>query len=351
MGDIMYATREDVRHAVDEAGASRDATEIDRALAAATEKINGTLKRDFAPWTGTKYFDWPSLDTTVFRVYLDCDAQLIRLDSLTSGGLPINVAQVNLEPNLSGPPFNIIEVNRSTIGSYTQGSTFQRSIAATGLWGFDLTEKATSTLSGTLAAGAAQLTLPAGTGVGVGTILRLDSERAIVTDLASVDTGQVCLSSLADDDADRLMTVADPTKFAVREVISMGAEQCEVLDIQGTTLVLRRAVSGSLLTTHAGDPVYAQRLASIDRGQLGTTAAQHTGGTTLNRHVFPALIRQYAIAEALIELSMQASSYVRTRPASGGIGGRGVPLAETGPADIREQALSAFGRYGRARAI
>jgi hypothetical protein len=60
MGDIMYATREDVRHAVDEAGASRDATEIDRALAAATEKINGTLKRDFAPWTGTKYFDWPS---------------------------------------------------------------------------------------------------------------------------------------------------------------------------------------------------------------------------------------------------------------------------------------------------
>jgi hypothetical protein len=146
------------------------------------------------------------------------------------------------------------------------------------------------------------------------------------------------------------MTVADPTKFAVREVISMDAEQCEVTGHPGTTLVLRRAVSGSLLTTHAGDPIYAQRLASIDRGQLGTTAAQHPA-PTLNRHVFPALIRQYAIAEALIELSMQASSYVRTRPASGGIGGRGVPLAETGPADIREQALSAFGRYGRARAI
>jgi hypothetical protein len=351
MGEIMYATREDVRHAVDEAGASRDAMEIDRALAAATEKINGALKRDFAPWTGTKYFDWPNLDTTVFRVYLDIDAQLIRLDSLTSGGVPIDVAKVNLEPNTDGPPYNIIEVNRDTVGSYLQGNTFQRSIAAVGLWGFDLVEKASGTLSGTLSSGAATFTLPAGTGVGVGTILRLDSERVIVTELASVATGQVCLSALADDDADRLMTVADPTQFGLREVISMGAEQCEVLDIQGTTLVLRRAVSGSLLTTHAGDAIYAQRLASIDRGQLGTAAASHSGAAVLNRHMFPPLIRQYAIAEALIELSMQASSYARTRPAAGGIGGRGVPLAETGPVDIREQALSAYGRYGRARAI
>lgn len=351
MGEIMYATREDVRHAVDEAGASRDAVEIDRALAAATGKINGALKRDFAPWTGTKYFDWPNLDTTVFRLYLDCDAQLIRLDSLTSGGVSIDVAQVNLEPNIDGPPYNIVEINRDTIGSYTQGRTFQRSIAATGLWGFDLNERPAGALSGALASNTAQFTLPVGAGIGVGSILRVDSERIIVTDLSSVDTGQVCQSALADDDADRLMTVADPTQFVTREVLSMGAEQCEVLDILGTTLVLRRAVSGSLLTTHAGDAIYAQRLASIDRGQLGTTAAAHSGAAALNRHLFPALIRQYAVAEALIELSLQASSYARTRPAAGGIGGRGVPIAETGPADIRAEAMSAYGRYGRARAI
>lgn len=351
MGEIMYATREDVRHAVDEAGASRDATEIDRALAAATGKINGALKRDFAPWTGTKYFDWPAFDNTVFRLYLDCDAQLIRLDSLTSGGIAIDVAQVNLEPNTDGPPYNVIEVNRDTVGSWTQGQTFQRSIAAVGLWGYDLNEKAATTLSGTLASNATTLTLPAGTGAGVGSVLRLDSERLMITDLTSIATGQVCLSSLADDDSDRLMTVADSTGFSVREVIAMGAEQCEVLDIQGTTLVLRRAVSGSLLTTHAGDPIYAQRLASLDRGQLGTTAAAHSGGATVYRHIYPALIRQYAIAEALIEMSLQASSYARTRPAAGGIGGRGLPLAESGPTDIRAEALSAYGRYGRARAI
>jgi hypothetical protein len=351
MGDIFYATREDVRHAVDAAGTTRDNAEIDRALAAATEKINGSLKRDFAPWTGTRYFDWPSPDTTVFRAYVDADAQLITLTALVSGGQVIDVSKVNLEPNLNGPPYDTIEVNRDSVGSFTQGQTFQRSIAATGLWGYDLNERTAGALVGAINGSATQLVLSDPVAVGVGSLLRIDSERLIVTDKASMNTGQIALSSLADEESDRLLTVPNGAAFHIGETISMDAERCWIDDILGNTLVLKRAVEGSLLSTHAGSLIYSPRLATVARGQLGTTTASHSDAATLNAHVYPPLIRQYAIAEALIELQLQASSYARTRPAAGGIGGRGIPISESGPADIRDQAMNAHGRYGRARAI
>jgi len=349
MGDIFYATREDVRHAVDAAGTTRDNAEIDRALAAATLKINGALKRDFAPWTGTRYFDWPTFDTTVFRVYVDSDSQVISLTALMTGGQSIDITQVYLEPSLSGPPYDTIEVNRDTVGSFVQGMTFQRSVGATGVWGYDLNEKAAGTLAGTLSSGATQFTLPNSVTVGVGSLMHIDNERMIVTDKSSVTTGQVMAGSLADEESDRLMPVPDGTRFAVGETIVLDAERCWIDDILGNTLVLKRAVEGSLLSTHAGSVIYAPRLATVSRGELGTSATSHSDGAAMALHVYPALIRQYAIAEALIELQLQASSYARTRPAASGA--RGVAVAETGPTDIRDQAMSAHGRYGRARAI
>lgn len=351
MAEIFYATREDVRHAVDAAGTTRDNAEIDRALAASTHKVNGALKRDFAPWTGVKYFDWPSYDTSVFRIYVDSDQELVSLSALTSGGQSISIAQVNLEPSQQGPPYDTIEVNRDTIGSFTQGLTFQRSVSATGVWGFDLNERSAGAVVGAINASATQLTLPNAVDVGVGSLLRLDNERMVVTDKTSMATGQVALTALADEESDRLLVVADGTAFRVGETITMDAERCWIDDILGNTLVLKRAMEGSLLSTHAGSLIYSARLATVARGQLGTTAASHSASAPINLHVFPALIRQYAIAETLIELQMQVSSYARTRPAAGGIGGRGIPISELGPVDLRDQARSAFGRFGRARAI
>lgn len=352
MAEIFYATREDVRHAVDAAGTTRDNVEIDRALAASTNKVNGALKRDFAPWTGVKYFDWPSYDTSVFRIYVDSDQELISISALTSGGQAIDITKVNLEPSQQGPPYDTIEVNRDTIGSFTQGVTFQRSVSATGVWGYDVTERSAGAVVGSVSSGASQITLPNAVDVGVGSLLRLDSERMIVTDKSSVATGQVALSSLAAEESDRLLTVADGTAFRVGETITMDAERCWIDDILGNVLVLKRAMEGSLLSTHAGSLIYSARLATVARGQLGTSAASHSASAPINLHVYPALIRQYAIAETLIELQMQASSYARTRPAAGGIGGRGIPISESGPVDLRTQAANAFGRGGtRARAI
>lgn len=351
MGDICYTTREDVRHAVDAAGTARDNAEIDRANAAATHKINGALKRDFAPWTGTKYFDWPNPDTSVFRVYIDSDQELVSLSALTSGGQSLDVTQVNLEPSQQGPPYDTIEVNRDRIGSFTSGLTFQRSVSATGVWGFDLNERSIGNVVGSVSSGTDQITLPDAVSVGVGSLIRLDSERMIVTEKSSMATGQTALTPLADEENDRLLTVADGTVFRVGETITMDAERCWIDDILGNVLVLKRAVEGSLLSTHAGSPIYSPRLATVARGQLGTSAAGHSASAPISLHVYPALVRQYALAEILIELQLQASSYARTRPAAGGIGGRGIPISESGPVDIRSQAMMAFGRYGRARAI
>lgn len=349
MGKIMYATREAVKATVDTTGSRRANTAIDRALAAATDKIDGNLKRSFVPWTGTKYFDWPNLDTTVFRLYLD-EVQLISLTSLTSGGIAVDVSQVFLEPNTDGPPYDRIEVNRDVIGSFTQGTTFQRSIAVTGVWGYRLDEVPGGTLVGAVDAVQTTVTVNEPVAIGVGSILRIGSERLTVTEKASVAVGTL-LGSLADEEDDQLAPVADGTVYRVGELITIDTERCLVDDILGNNLVLTRAQDGTTLASHAGSTIYSPRLCTVTRGDLGTVAAVHSDGATVAVHAVPDLIEQYAIAEALIELQLQASSYARTRPAGSGLGGRSVPIAESGPEDIRAQAMSAFGRYGRTRTI
>lgn len=351
MGNIMYATREVVRDAVDTLGARRANAAIDRALLAATNKINGELKRDFAPWTGTKYFDWPNADASTFRIYLDTAAQLISLTALSSGGVSIDPAQVNLEPNAEGPPYDRIEVNRNTIGSFTSGLTFQRSLAVTGVWGYDLTEAPAGVLVGAIDSAAVSLVVSDPVTVGVGSLLRLGAERLVVTEKTSVSVGSL-LGSLADEENDQLAPVADGTAYHVGEVITLDTERCQIDDILGNNLVLRRAVDGTTLSSHAGSVIYSARRCTVARGQRGTTAAAHSDGSAVMAQQYPELIQQYAIAEALIELQLQASSYARTRPATGGLNSRGVPVAESGPVDIRAEAVIAFGRAaGRALAI
>lgn len=349
MGDVLYATREAVKTALDAAETSRSNSRIDRALAAASDKVEGALHRVFYPWHGTKYFDWPNQDGGVFRLWLD-ESEIIALDSITSGGISLDITQVLLEPQRYGPPYDRIEVNRDTIGAWTQGVTFQRSIAATGTWaGCPTVTDPAGHLVGLINSSVTSLVVSDSNAVGVGSILTVDTERMLVTEKRSVSTGQTLQADLADLDNATLMLVTDTTVFAQGEVLTLDSERVRVTDSVGSNLVVERGVDGTALAIHSGSVIYAARQCTVTRGALGTTAAAHADLAPVTTVRIPGLIVQYAIAETLIELEMQASAYARTRPT--GTAGKAQLVSESGPTDIRNQALTSFGRCARQRAI
>jgi hypothetical protein len=53
-----------------------------------------------------------------------------------------------------------------------------------------------------------------------------------------------------------------------------------VVDRYTATVIVERQWSGSVLAAHSsGDTIYAYRTLTVQRGQLGTTAATHTTAT------------------------------------------------------------------------
>src|SRR3546814_15022627 len=71
---MTYASREDVKRALDIAETARADDQIDRALSSASDSMESLLNRRFYPEIRTQAFDWPDpLGTTSlpFTVYFD----------------------------------------------------------------------------------------------------------------------------------------------------------------------------------------------------------------------------------------------------------------------------------------
>lgn len=54
-----YATREQVKQALDIKESARSDLQIDIAIEAASDSVDGLLHRVFYPQVMTRYFDWP----------------------------------------------------------------------------------------------------------------------------------------------------------------------------------------------------------------------------------------------------------------------------------------------------
>ncbi|RLV66350.1 hypothetical protein STAN_1871 [Streptomyces sp. CBMAI 2042] len=345
-----YATREDVKNALDSKATARNDGQIDRALAAATDSINGLCHRTFYPQVGTRSWDWPTATGgRAWRLWLD-DNELISLTSLTSGGRTIDLADVLLEPNASGPPYTRLELNLSGSSSLGGGPTRQRDITAVGLYGYrdDVTTVGTHTgLNGS----ATTLVVDAATSaaVGVGSLLRLGDERLIVTGRSMHDTGQT-LAGAVDQQVKTLgIPVADGSQFAETETILVDTERMRIDEIAGNTLIVRRAWDGSANAPHeAGAHVYAPRALRVTRGAVGTTAAVHSAGSVL-RWDPPSLVRQLAIAEAVTGQAFEASGGARMLRSGEGSSER---TRDSGALQaLRDATYTAHGRKARSRAV
>lgn len=352
---VWYATREDVKSALDLKATARSDAQVDRVIEAASRDAEGLLHRRFYPELATRYFDWPDQYARPWRLWLD-DSELISLTSISSGGTSIPTSSINLEPNRNGPPYNRVEIRIDTSSAFGGGQTTQRDITITGLWGYSNTESPVGTVTSGVTSSATTLLVSSAAAIGVGQLLRVGTERLLVTDRAMASTSQTLQTPLTNLMNNESVVVSNGAAFSVGEVILLDAERMRITDIAGNTLVVQRSWDGSTLAAHTGSTIYASRSLTVTRGALGTTAAAIAQDAAIYRWEPPGPVRALVIGEAVTAMMQEGSGYARstgvgtsTRQVGGGTVAKTV--YGTGLDALREQAYTSHGRKARVRAV
>lgn len=349
---IWYATVEEIKAELDVRETARSNKRIARALEDASRRVEGDCHRRFYPVQATHFFDWPPRSgMTPWILRLD-DKELISVSTLASGGKVITADEYNLEPVNSGPPFRRIEVKLSTSASFGGGNTYQRDVQVTGLWGYRNTEAIAGSTAEVLDDTETLVDVNGATSaaVGVGSVVRVDSERMLVTARRQLATGQTLGGSgLTAQNNSVSVLVQDGSAFSPDEVILIDAEKMRVDEIAGNTLIVTRPWDGTTIAAHTtGAAIYAPRTLTVTRGALGTTAAAHANTSPVAVWMPPGPIRQLTIAEALNDLLQGRSGYARTA----GAGENERETSGKGLADLRKEVCgSELARKARTRAV
>lgn len=349
-----YATRDEVKTALDVRETARANAQIDRALENASRDVEALCHRRFYPALDTRTWDWPNGQyAPSWRLWLD-DNELISVDTLTVGGQTQDPTSYFLAraDGKQEAPYTRLELNLDGPAAFGGGTPAQQqNIAVTGLYGYRNDETQLGATTTALNASQRTVTVDATTSaqVGVGSLLRLDNERVIVTARSQASTGQTLQAALGAKQNENAVTVTDGTAFTVDEVILLDAERMLITDIAGTTLVVERAWDGSALAAHTGSTIYAARTLSLTRGALGTTPTSHSLGTTVQRFDPPGPIKTLTIAEAINTLLQEKAGYARTSKASSG--SKSVALETLALGSLREQVYASHGRKARLRGV
>lgn len=349
--DVAYCTLEDVKTALDVPETARSNTQIQREIWASSRGIEGDFLRYFYPSVSTQTFDWPDHQfATPWRLWLD-QRELTSITQVLAAGTDIT-SSVLPRPDdapLRGEPFTKLEINLASSAAFTSGSTFQRSITVTGVYGYCADE----TAGGLMVTAFTDLTGTSGTCsdaslIGVGAILRVDQERVIVTGKGLANTGQTLGGTLTAQNNATTVPVQDGTKYTPGETILIDAETMLITDVAGNQLIVTRAWNGSVLAAHtSGAAVYARRLLTVQRGVLGTTPATHTANTPINVHQVPSLIRDLCVAETVATLTQVRRGYGTViKRSTGGSASPADPVdVSTALIDLRNRARARYARY------
>lgn len=356
LSEPVYTTREALMRALDQGQVLRNARNIDRCIESASRNAEALCHRVFYPHIATKFFNWPNdQDALSWRLWLD-NNDLISVTTLSSGGTTIPATDYFLEPNTTGPPYTRLEIDLGSSSSLGGGSTHQQDISITGLWGWNDDHINVGTVTEALDATetAVDVSAAASADIGVGSLVKVDSERMLVTGRTMVDTTiNVGGSGLTNNKNSVSLTVSDGTQFATYEVILVESERMLITDIAGNVLTVERAFEGSTIAAHAaGVDIYASRTLTVTRGALGSTAATHSSGATLTMWKVPPAVHQYVTAEAIHELMQEQTGWFRTMSASSVFGGTARRAATIEAiVDYRDQLYRTHGRKGRVRTI
>lgn len=337
---FTYATVEDIKSALDILETARAESQIRRVLRSATDSVEGLLKRRFYPEIRTQTFDWyDELGTTSLPYTLWLDAnEVISVSELNSDGV-ISSGDYYLKPD-DGPPYTRIELKASTSATFDTGDANQSTISVTGTFGFWDEEEAAGVLFDPVGSSDTEIEVTNGALVGIGDLLKIGSERMVVTDRAFHDITETITADVTSASTTTI-PVGAGGDFHEGELILIGGERMLITDIAGNNLVVKRGWDGSTLESHTlGDTVYVSRNLTVTRGVLGTTAAAHLDAAAVTRHYVPPLVHDLTIAEAMAQLLQERTAYARTI----GKGDMESEVRGVGLADLRERAVASYGR-------
>lgn len=306
MNGAWYCTREDVMSATDNKASARMGADIDRDIESASRAAEGFLRRRFYPWTGTRYFDWPGLATTAWRLRLG-DHDINTVTTLTVGGAVVTA--YFLEPD-SGPPYSVIEFDRSSSDwASSSGITSQRAVAIAGQWGKH-DQAPAGALAEVLDAVETGVDVTDSSAIGVGSLLTVGTERMIVTGKGQLTTGTTTTAGLDAKASTVAVPVVSGAAVNVGERILIDAETMQVVDKAGNTLVVDRAADGSVLAAHlTAATVYAPRSLTVVRGVLGTAAAIASLSAPITVWVPPGLVNALTVAYAVRAAQQRSGGY------------------------------------------
>lgn len=348
---VWYTTREAVRRSLESSDSVEYRYRVDAAIESASRGMEDLINRKLYPQRVDYRWDYPdqaSLGTPPWRQWVGGGNQLISVASLSIAGTAVPAQAIILEPNRYGPPYDRIEFDQTYGYVLSPGSTWQQSVRMTGWVGHTDEQQVIGTLSGSISDTVGTLQVAAGGWVETGHLLSVDDERMIVTDTAWVSTGQTLSGGLTASAGDRSIPVADGAAWRGGETLIIDAERMLVIDIVGNSLIVKRAVDGSVLAAHSiGATIYAPRLATVTRAAVGTSAAAHSSGATVTRWVPPGQAEELCIAEAMNTLLQQAGGYTRTI----GSGDSARPATGEGLADLRTRFVRSFARQARSLAV
>src|SRR4029078_7384460 len=250
MTRAVYATHERVMRAADIKATADVASEIDAALQSPSQAVadlcprGDAVRPGFAPWEGTIEFDWPvSNNDDPYRFWLN-NHTLFEAESATSGGVDITSALLPWPEY--GPPFTALDVNQGSgsLLTFVTGRG-ERSLSITGVWTYSNAERTLSTWTrgGTISDSATAVTLNAP--FGVGSIVRIGTERMWVIDRTWADSGQN--GSIVAGRAAQTPAVSHGSVFLAGEELLLDAERMLIRDVAGNNLIVERATSGSTL--------------------------------------------------------------------------------------------------------
>jgi len=359
-----YCTREEVKRALDVKQAAYANVRVDRVIQSATESVEGLTQRKFFIMDDTRFKDWPNYDYSYpWRTWLDQDELAdvtVNVPVVNSGGVVIaNNTILWGDPTKPHAPFTYFELNRSLNSSFGNGPTPQREISITGTFGYWLTLLGAGTLAASCLIGDQTITVSEGDTPGVGDLVIIDSERMIVTDATYTNTGISPSGASTASAADNIIGVPSGAAFAAGETVMYDTEWMLVQAIYGNNLTVKRAYDGSVLQAHTGGTLWARRLLTVLRGQLGTTAAGHNNGEAISVLAIPGLVKDLAIAEAVTTLTGEVSGYAQSNARGAGSAVRRTvsatsftePSPGVGLPDLRDRVMTRYGRQARSRVI
>lgn len=345
---IFYASREAVKAALDVKATARNDAQIDRAIESASRTVEKLLHRRFYPEQATRKFDWPNGSyARSWRLWLD-DNELITLDELASGSVVFGPSEYFLRraDSKDEPPYDSIELSLDGNAAFGQGTTWQRDVSVTGLFGYDDVVMPAGALAEALDTTETGVDVT-DSSIGVGDLITVDTERMVVTGKTMLTTGQTLQADLTANAAGVSVSVTNGAAYTVGEVILLDSERMLIVDVAGNTLTVKRAWDGTVLATHSGSTIYAPRTLTVTRGALGTTAATHSSSAGVSRQVYPGPVVALCVAESLSTVQNELAGYAHTS----GSDNNSTTLSMSALQSARDLAMQTYGRRARVRAV